>query len=162
MKYILGIDPGIKGGLALLSDSELMTFEMPSKKLDKKSTKRVIDEPELARLIDSWSSEISNVVIEQVHAMPGQGVTSMFSFGLGYGIVRGIISANFLPTVFVSPQAWKSNLGVPKDKNKSREKATELFPHNSSDWSKVKWDGRAEAAMIAYYGKKIINIKETI
>ena len=159
MKYILGIDVGLSGALALYSEDNLQTFPIPliiGKKLKNgNKLKNTIDMSELARMIDSWSKDIKFVIIEQVHAMPSQGVTSMFNFGMTYGIIQGIIAANFIPVKFVSPQTWKKALEVPADKKLSRLRATELFPNNSDQWRKAMWDGRAEAAMIAYYGSKI-------
>lgn len=156
MKYILGIDPGLSGALALYNGNELKTFEMPIIKPKKGiKGKKSIDGYGLARMIDSWAKDIEFAIIEQVHSMPNQSMSSMFNFGEGYGRVKGIIEANFIPLKFVSPQTWKGNLQVSKDKNKSRERASEIFPKFSNQWCKVKWDGRAEAAMIAYYGSKL-------
>ena len=142
MKYILGIDVGLSGALALYSEDELLTFPIPliiGKKLrNGKKLKNTIDILELSRMVDSWSKNIKFVIIEQVHAMPSQGVTSMFNFGMTYGIIQGIVAANFLPVKFVSPQTWKKALKVPADKKSSRARATELFPNNSDQWKKVK------------------------
>lgn len=159
MKYILGIDPGLSGALAFYSDNDLQTFPMPltiGKKLKSgKKAKNTVDMYELAELIDSWAKDIKFAIIEEVHAMPNQGVTSMFNFGMTYGIIQGIIAANLCPIHYVRPQTWKGVLQVPADKKLSRARATELFPAYSNQWCKAKWDGRAEAAMIALYGSKL-------
>ncbi len=157
MKYIVGIDPGLSGGLAFYDPmmETLETFEMPTLiagAKNKTGHKRVLDKSELARMFDSYGSSIKKVIIENVHAMPGQGVSSMFSFGCSFGVVQGIVAANFLPVEFIEPRKWKSVLRVPAAKDGARLKANEFFPKFSAQWSKVKWDGRAEAAMIAYYG----------
>jgi crossover junction endodeoxyribonuclease RuvC len=158
-KYILGIDSGLRGGLALYSEDELLTFPIPivvGKKLKNgKKLKDSIDMVELARMVDSWSKDIKFAIIEQVHAMPNQGVTSMFNFGLVYGVIQGVISANFIPLKYVTPQTWKKSLQVPADKKLARSRATELFPAYSNQWRKAKEDGKAEAAMIALYGSRI-------
>ena len=153
MRYFLGIDPGLSGALALYDPmtESLETFPMPTLKAGTGS-KRVVDELELARMIDSWSQSIKKVVIERVHAMPKQGVTSVFTFGMGYGTLRGIIAANFLPVEYITPQRWKKRLRVPALKDGSRARASEIFPKYSDQWNLKKWDVRAEAAMIAYYG----------
>ena len=155
MRYLLGIDPGLSGALALYDPmmESLETYPMPVIKAGTAS-KRVVDELELARMIDSFSGSIKKVVIERVHAMPKQGVTSVFTFGMGYGILRGIVAANFLPVEYVTPQKWKKGLRVPALKDGSRARASEIFPKYSDQWNLKKWDGRAEAAMIAYYGSK--------
>ena len=106
---------------------------------------------------DAAAKDIKLAIIEEVHAMPNQGVTSMFNFGMTYGIIKGIIAANFSQIHYVRPQVWKGVLQVPADKKLSRARATELFPAYSNQWCKAKWDGRAEAAMIALYGSKIKN-----
>lgn len=153
MRYILGVDPGLSGGLALYDPMAeiIITRPMPTIEAGSKS-KRVIDESELARFVDEHSTNIKKVVIEKVHAMPKQGVTSTFNFGMGYGIIRGIVSANFLPVEYITPQEWKKALHASANKDSARERASELFPRYSDQWNLKKWDGRAEAAMIAYYG----------
>lgn len=158
MKYFLGIDPGLSGALALydLNTGELNTGPMPTLKAGTGS-KRVIDEASIAKIIDNWSNNIIKVVIEKVHAMPKQGVTSTFNFGMGYGLVKGIIVANFIPIEYVTPQKWKKILRVPASKDGARERASQMFPLYSDQWKLKKEDGRAEAAMIAYYGAKYLN-----
>lgn len=158
MKYIVGIDPGLSGGIAFYESltGSIETIPMPVLKAGTNS-KNVIDELELARLFDSRSCDIKKVFIERVHAMPKQGVTSVYTFGVGYGILRGIVAANFLPVEFVTPQKWKACLRVPAQKDASRARANEIFPAAANQWNLSKWDGRAEAAMIAYYGATLQN-----
>lgn len=157
MLYIVGIDPGLSGAIAFYNtlSETLETFPMPTIKAGTGS-KRIIDELELARMIDTRSSMIEKVFIERVHAMPKQGVTSVYTFGVGYGIIRGIIAANFLPVEYITPQKWKKELRVPAVKDGARARASEIFPKFSSQWNLAKWDGRAESAMIAYYGAKVL------
>lgn len=162
MKYVLGIDPGLSGGLALydIKSGNLQTFEMPVIAAGKKSKsgklKNIIDESELARFIDEHSKSIAKVVMEEVWSRPGQSSVAMFNFGMGFGIVKGIVAANFLPVEFVTASTWKKKLRVGADKQQSRLRATEIFPRESSQWNKAKWDGKAESAMIAYYGAKYL------
>lgn len=153
MKYILGIDPGLSGALAFYDPmlEELITIPMPTLAAGTGS-KRIIDEYKLAAIIDDNAEMTKKCVIEQVGAMPGQGVTSMFNFGMSYGILRGIVSANFIPVEHVRPQKWKKALRVPSNKDSARARASEIFPKFSDNWNLAKWDGRAEAALIAYYG----------
>jgi hypothetical protein len=66
--------------------------------------------------------------------------------------LRGIISANFIPVEYIRPQKWKKALRVPANKDAARQRANEIFPKFADQWSKKKWDGRAEAALIAKYG----------
>lgn len=153
MQYIVGIDPGLSGGIAFYDPmmETLDTLEMPILKAGTKS-KRVIDENALVRLFDDKRTSIKKAYIEQVNAMPRQGVTSTFNFGMGFGIVRGIVAANFIPVEFIRPTQWKKELKVPSNKDSARLRASQLFPRYADQWCKAKWDGRAEAAMIAYFG----------
>jgi crossover junction endodeoxyribonuclease RuvC len=155
MRYIVGIDPGLSGGIAFYDDveGELDTLAMPTLKAGT-GTKSIIDETTLACLFDDKRPYIRKVYIEQVNAMPKQGVTSTFNFGMGFGILRGIVAANILPVEFVRPNTWKKALNVPANKDSARLRASQIFPQYANQWSLKKWDGRAEAALIAYYGAK--------
>lgn len=155
MKFIVGIDPGLSGGIAFFDPktSYLETHEMPTLNAGSAS-KRVLDELKIARMFDDRVSDIQKVIIEQVNAMPKQGVTSTFNFGMGFGILRGIISANFIPVEYVRPAKWKKDMRVPSNKDSARQRASEFFPAYADQWSLKKWDGRAEAAIIALYGSK--------
>ena len=86
--------------------------------------------------------------------MPGQGVTSMFNFGDRFGFVKALAYSAGVPVTFVRPQEWKKGVGIPAkaDKGVSRLRASQLFPNDADKWSRVKDDGVAEAALIAYYG----------
>jgi len=160
MRYVLGIDPGLSGALAFYDTmlETLETIEMPTIVAGAKSKsgkhKRILDITELSRIIDSRSKDIQKVVIEKVHAIPGKMMSSVssFNFGENFGIIKGIIAANFLPVEMVPPQTWKKALRAPAAKDGARLRATQIFPQYAAQWNKVKWDGRAEAAMIAYYG----------
>ena len=156
MIFTVGIDPGLGGAVAFYDTmtETVETFPMPTLKAGTGS-KRIIDELELARLFASRAKMIKKVFIERVHAMPKQGVTSVFTFGVGYGIVRGILAANFLSVEYITPQKWKKELRVPAAKDAARARANEIFPAYSNQWNKATWDGRAEAAMIAYYGASL-------
>lgn len=148
---ILGVDPGLNGALAFLDivAGTLTVHDMPTIEAGVKS-KRVVDESGLARMIDASSA--NHAYVEKVGAMPGNGAVSMFGFGVSFGLVRGVIAANFIPVTLVPPQTWKRVLGVPAAKEGARARASQLLPAFSHLWPLVKHDGRAEAALIAYYG----------
>jgi len=148
---ILGIDPGISGALAFLTPHELVVEDIPILKT-KKGTKiqTTIDAYALGRIIDA--KKITHCYIESVHAMRGQGVSSSFNFGKSLGIIIGIVAANFIPMTLVTPQEWKKALRVPADKDGARARASELMPQYNESWRLKKHDGRAEAALIAYWG----------
>jgi crossover junction endodeoxyribonuclease RuvC len=84
--------------------------------------------------------------------MPGQGVSGVFAFGKAYGVVIGVLAAHGVPMTFVSPVKWKKALQVPASKDGARARASQLLPQAASEWPLVKDSGRAEAALIAYWG----------
>ena len=149
---ILGIDPGLNGALALYDpvSASLEVVDMPTLQLKK----RVIDEYAVARLIDNWSGRIREVWLEQVGVRPGEGAVGAFSFGRGYGLVRGVCCASFLPIIDVTPQTWKAAFKVRGDKDESRVRASALMPRHAGLWPLKKHDGRAEAALIALHGAR--------
>lgn len=155
---LLGIDPGLSGALAWLDhDGNVLAIEdMPTHELKRGGKiKRDIDRHRLAALLDlSSPHRPGHVFIEQVGAMPGQGVTSMFAFGKTYGIVLGAVAAKGLPSSEVTPAVWKKRLGLATGKDAARKRASELLPGAAHRWPLVKHDGRAEAALIALYGAR--------
>lgn len=152
---ILGVDPGLSGAMALYDvDGTLEIVDMPTLQLKK----RVVDEYALARIIDNWSSRIREVWLEQVGTRPGEGAVGAFTFGRGYGLIRGVCAANFLSIIDVTPATWKRALRVPAEKDGARAAASRAFPRHAEMWARVKDDGRAEAALIARYGMDQISI----
>lgn len=150
----LGIDPGLSGAIAFLdlAAGRLEVHDVPTFTLGRGGKmKREVDTVGLARLIDA-GGPISHAYVEQVGAMPGQGVASMFAFGKVFGIILGILAAGFVPLTLVTPQKWKRALGVPAEKDGARARASQLLPAHAALWTRVKDDGRAEAAMIALWG----------
>lgn len=157
MTRVLGIDPGATGAVALLDthSGELVVSDLPVISVKRTSGARKsteISEAHLAEIIRGLSPDA--VWIERVHAMPKQGVSSSFNFGLAYGIVRGVIGAVGLPMFLVTPNEWKKEFRLGSDKSASRMLAGRLYPHNASVFSRVRDDGRAEAALIATFGAR--------
>ncbi len=150
MIYI-GIDPGLDGAVAVLGKHVLELFDAPSNRIMKGGKhRREYDISLMARILRAYPSDDTVVAIEAVHAMPGQGVTSMFSMGYGFGLWRGIIAACELPCELVTPRVWKNKMvGVGTDKNASRLRAIELFPGAANQLARKKDHGRAEALLIA-------------
>lgn len=152
MTVICGIDPGISGAIAIIYPDQGLFVDMPTFELKRNGKKkREIDCASLANLLRQHSA-ITTVWLEQVGAMPGQGVSSMFAFGQAFGIVKGVVAALRYPLELVTPRVWKAALKVPSEKDSARARASQLMPHWSDWWPRVKDDGRAEAALIAYYG----------
>ena len=140
---IIGIDPGISGSICFLEDGRILdVLEMPTMADGKKNKKQVNGSQiynEILNKINKIQKQDVRVVIEQVSAMPGQGVTSMFNFGQSFGILKGICSAMQLPMYFVRPAKWKKYFGlINSEKDASRTKAIEMFPYFSSYLSKKK------------------------
>jgi crossover junction endodeoxyribonuclease RuvC len=148
---ILGIDPGLKGALAFLTQGTVETFAMPIHKLAKGSS---LDELALARMIDSRARDIEFAFIERQWARPTDGGPQAFKVGMGYGGLRMVLAASFIPYQLVSPQAWKRFMQITADKDSAREMASRLLPACAEQWRLKAWEGRAEAALIALYGAK--------
>ena len=153
MDIVVGIDPGLSGALAFYCDGQCRTEDMPVLLVTRGGkSKRDIDPHALTSLLRL--NPVVHAFIEQVGAMPGQGSSSLFAFGKGYGIVIGVLAAVGIPYSFVSPRTWKSALIVPAAKDGARARASQLIPSAAGQWKLVKNDGRAEAALIALWGSR--------
>ena len=153
---IIGIDPGISGAICFFLNGEVIDIiDMPSMAEGKKNKKQINSQQvfnEISERIKNFSKKEIIVVIEQVSAMPGQGVTSMFNFGQSFGVLKGICSAMQLSMYFVRPAKWKKYYGLIKtEKDASRTKVIEIFPYISSKLSKKKDSNKADAILIANF-----------
>jgi crossover junction endodeoxyribonuclease RuvC len=130
-------------------------LEMPTMAEGKKNKRQVNGAQiynEISSRIKNFSKEDTKVVIEQVSAMPGQGVTSMFNFGQSFGVLKGICSAMQLPMYFVRPAKWKKYFNlINSEKDASRTKAIQIFPYISSQLSKKKDANKADAILLASF-----------
>ena len=153
---IIGIDPGISGSICFFEDGKILdVVNMPTMTDGKKNKKQVNGSQiynEISKRIKKTGDQNIRVVIEQVSAMPGQGVTSMFNFGQSFGILKGICSAMQLPMYFVRPAKWKKYFNlINSEKDASRTRAIEIFPYFSSELSKKKDSNKADAILIANF-----------
>ena len=153
---IIGIDPGISGSICFFEDGVIKdVIEMPTMTDGKKNKKQVNGSQifnEISERIKKTDKRNIKVVIEQVSAMPGQGVTSMFNFGQSYGILKGICSAMRLSMYFVRPAKWKKYFNlINSEKDASRTRAIEIFPYFSTQLSKKKDNNKADAILIASF-----------
>ena len=153
---IIGIDPGISGSLCFFEDGKIIDLvEMPSMAEGKKNKRQVNGAQiynEIFSRIKNFEKKDIKVVIEQVSAMPGQGVTSMFNFGQSFGVLKGICSAMQLPMYFVRPAKWKKHYNlINSKKDASRTKVIEIFPYISTQLSKKKDSNKADAILIASF-----------
>ena len=151
---IFGIDPGLSGGIAILDDNKIKEiFDMPVMP-DGKKNKRQINSALLAQLFKENIKDIEDtvIIVEQVNAMPGQGVTSMFNFGQTFGAIKGISAALSLPIFFVRPAKWKKHFElINSSKDASRTKAIEMYPSFAEKLSKKKDVNKSDAILIARY-----------
>ena len=153
---IIGIDPGISGSICFLQDGKIIdVIEMPTMTEGKKNKKQVNGSQifnEIFFRIKKLDKKDVKVIIEQVSAMPGQGVTSMFNFGQSFGILKGICSAMQLPMYFVRPAKWKKYFNlINSEKDASRTRAIEIFPYFSGQLSRKKDSNKADAILIASF-----------
>ena len=151
---MIGMDPGLSGAIAILENNNVLNiFDMPVMSEGKKN-KRQLNSALLVSLLKEnlTSSEEVSVVVEQVNAMPGQGVTSMFNFGQTFGAIKGICAALDLPIFFVRPSKWKKHFElINSSKDSSRTKAIEMYPKLSMQLSKKKDVNKSDAILIARF-----------
>ena len=151
---IFGIDPGLSGALAILDDKKIVdVIDLPTMS-DGKKNKRQLNSAHLSQYMHKNVVDIENtvVVVEQVNAMPGQGVTSMFNFGQTFGAIKGISAALQLPIYFVRPSKWKKHFElINSSKDASRTKAIEMYPAIAKDLSKKKDVNKSDAILIARF-----------
>ena len=162
---IIGIDPGISGSICFLQDGKIVdVVEMPTMTEGKKNKKQVNGSQivnEILEKIKELDKREIKVVIEQVSAMPGQGVTSMFNFGQSFGILKGICSSMQLPMYFVRPAKWKKYFNlINSEKDASRTRAIEIFPYFSGQLSRKKDSNKADAILIASFYYETYKIEE--
>ena len=151
---IIGIDPGLSGAIAILENNKVLNiFEIPVMSEGKKN-KRQLNSAQLVKLLKDNISEKDevSVVVEQVNAMPGQGVTSMFNFGQTFGAIKGICAALGLPIYFVRPAKWKKHFDlINSSKDASRTKVIEMYPSFAEKLSKKKDVNKSDAILIARF-----------
>jgi len=148
----IGIDPGVHGAIAVLEGEDVLhgVYDMPTMNLTGK--KQQVNAAEVAKLIEFWLP-IGVALLERVAAMPGQGVSGMFNFGVSYGVMQGVLGTLKIPMVLVSPLVWKRRAGLAgKEKEASRTLAQQLYP--AAPLSRVKDIGRADAILIARFGSQ--------
>ena len=156
---IVGIDPGMSGAIAFLLDSGHPARVQPMPTLKETKTKRCLDEVSIVHLLSHRAQAIDMVFIEKAQSMPGQGVSSCFNYGAGWGILRGICAGIGIPYTLIHPTTWKRTMcrDVPKGKDASIIVAKRLWPNVSllpTPRSRKDNDGMADALLIAEYGRR--------
>ena len=162
---IIGIDPGLSGSICFLIDGKILdVIEMPTMAEGKKNKRQVNGSQvfnEITKRTKEYQKNQVRVVIEQVSAMPGQGVTSMFNFGQSFGVLKGVCTAMQLPMYFVRPAKWKKYFNlINSEKDASRTKAIEVFPYFSSKLSRKKDSNKADAILIASFYYETYRLEE--
>ncbi len=151
---IIGIDPGLSGGISILEEKKVIgIFDMPVMAEGKKNKKQ-LNSAQLVNILNNHIHQSGEtvVVVEQVNAMPGQGVTSMFNFGQSFGAIKGICAALNLPIFFVRPSKWKKYFElINSSKDSSRTKVIEMYPSLSNQLSRKKDVNKSDAILIARY-----------
>jgi len=151
---IIGVDPGISGAISIIENKKILEVYDTPTMIEGKKNKKQINGAQVTNII---KERIKNekeviVVVEQVNAMPGQGVTSMFNFGQSFGVIKGICAALNLPIYFVRPTKWKKYFNLIKtNKDASRTKVIEAYPEISNKLHRKKDCNRADAILIALY-----------
>lgn len=169
-RLVMGVDPGFSGAIAVVEETMSPDYpfaprivgcwDMPLlPKNPRDPAKPQIDLPRLSFLIESYASDLSVVLVEDVHAMPGMGVVAMFRFGFTLGAMMSALAAHGLDsrTRKIRPVVWKRRMNLSTDKQKSIILAKRIFPEQGDTYFKLKkHDGRAEACLLAHYGAQAI------
>ena len=161
---VYGIDPGLSGAIAVLhlradADPGVLfdVVDMPVVEIMRNAkAKREVSAAALADLFARANHRLqpSHAYLERVGAMPGQGVSSVFSFGRSTGVVEGVLAALKIPVTIITPQSWQKAMAVRDGKDGSRARAMEIFAGDAHLFTRKKDDGRADAALIAACGAR--------
>lgn len=160
MSFIIGVDPGASGAIAIIESTGKLVhvFDMPSVEIVSGGrAKRRVSPEMLAAELRLYADQGAVAYLEQVGAMPGQGVSSMFAFGQAFGIVLGVMAGLAIPCQTVTPAKWKKDLKLNGGKDAARAKAAQIWPGQAGEFKRVKDDGKAEAALIAAWGLDVTN-----
>lgn len=150
---LIGIDPGLTGAIAWLDNKKALVNVVDMPLMASTGKKQQINAAELSKILNLKYKVRPTVIVERVSAMPEQGVTAMFNFGLSYGVIQGVVAALQLPMVLVTPGAWKKKAGLSgKSKDAARALAQQYYPEAAL--GRKKDIGRADAILIARFGVK--------
>ena len=150
MTAFLAFDPGLTGAVAVSHPSiGLQVWDLPTRETSSGTVKREIDGRELA----NWLRLLvpGRALLERTHAMPGQGVASMFSMGVSRGVILGVLGALDIPVAEIEPRQWKKAYGLTADKKTAILKAREVFPSAAAILAREKDHNRAEALLMLHY-----------
>ena len=153
---ILGIDIGVQGAIALLNeDGALREIDDMPVLRDGPAGRRAINAPLLAKIV--FDSHAVHAFVESVGARPGEGAVGAFSFGRARGVIEGVLAAAGIPVTFITPPSWKRAVGLTlASKDAARAEAIRRYPNHAGLFARVKDDGRAESALIAVAGLRLL------
>lgn len=154
---VIGIDPGAKGAIVAVEHGRIIWWcDMPVDEVKVGGKVRArVSAARLVSALTAGSRPVSHAYVENVSAHPRDGAAGAFAFGKACGILEGALAATGIPITLVTPAEWKRAMRCPADKGAARKRACELFPVSAELFSRVKDDGRAEAAMIALHGESM-------
>lgn len=156
---VLGVDPGASGALALLFEDQLLVVDMPTHSVKRgKGEKREVDGYALRHLLEELRPDVA--YLEQVGGITGQSASAAFNFGRASGVVEGALKMAGVRVEMTAPHVWKRRMGLKGGKDASRARSSALFPAYAHNWKRVKDDGRAEAVLIAEYGRQQLGITQ--
>lgn len=145
---VLGIDPGVTGAIAFYFPGlygRVAVYDMPTMAGE-------VNAHALDGLIRDHAPTVA--VIERVGPMPRDGVMQAWRFSAAYNTARTVVMLRDIPLTLITPAVWKKGMGVkggPAGKEQCRRKAIEMFPAVAGHFLRKKDQGRAEAALLAYY-----------
>jgi crossover junction endodeoxyribonuclease RuvC len=159
---VLGVDPGATGAFVMLSETGLVVLDMPTFLITRgRSEKAEVDVRHLAEWLASLRPDVC--YFEQVGGMKGQAAGAAFNFGRSTGLAEAAVKLSGARFVAVPPATWKRRMGLlGAGKDAARQMAANQFPDAAAFFRRAKDDGRAEAALLAEYGRRIEAPKEDI
>jgi len=152
MTLCIGIDPGLHGAIAILDPAGELVSATDLPVIRDLSLAWIDGSAFQSFILDALQGAPARAIVERVSSMPGQGVASSFQFGLGFGSILSVLQAMLIGMVLVTPSTWKRSYGLGKDKHASLHKARLMWPR--ADLRLAKHEGRAEALLIAEYGRR--------
>lgn len=154
-QLIAAVDPGLSGACCVLDgDRVLLLEDLPVVKFSDARIKHRIDGAGLARMLEPFAGEVFMAIVEKVAARPGEAPSSSFSFGFSSGAISGVLGALQIPITTVQPAVWKKAMGLGSSKDLSRSRALELFPAMADKLALKKHHDRAEALLMAEWGRR--------
>jgi len=153
---VLGIDPGLSGAVAFLNGEQLLNVDdLPLVEVQHgKGSRKELSPALLHDMLVHTDIRIGKAIVEHVGASPQMGSVSAFRFGENFGAILAVLACCGIRTELVRPQTWKKSMGLGADKALSRSMAIKLWPMQSDYFARVRDDGRAEAALLAEYGRR--------